>query len=118
MTQDQYEEFGHTSVHELMDLNAECERQFNIRRWDRWFYNSEPGTITFSDRGIPKVVAYVQVVGTTSAATKSWLWAWANQSVPPKQCARLADVRTFGEREGLPILTEDYWPDDEHQVGR
>jgi hypothetical protein len=97
-----------------MDQNARCEQQFEISRWDRWFYDSEPGTITFSDKGVPRVIASVQVVGTTSAKTKSWLWAWANDSVPPKECARIAEVRAFGEAEGLPILTDAYWPDDEY----
>jgi hypothetical protein len=56
----------------------------------------------------------VQVVGTTSAKTNSRLWAWANESVPASQTTRLAEVRAYGEAEALPILTEDYWPDDEY----
>ncbi len=101
MTHQEYEEFRHTAVHELTALNTKCEEQFNVGHWDRWFYDSEPGTITFSDKGVPKVIASVQVVGTTSAKTNSWLWAWANESIPPKEYARLTEVRAFGEAEGL-----------------
>jgi hypothetical protein len=114
MTGEQYEKFRHTAVHELMSLNALCQRQFSIGSWEHWRYDAESGTLTFSEGGVPRVIATVQVVGTTSTKSHTWLWGWANQSVPPARTALLAEVRRFGEVESLSILIQPEWPDDEH----
>jgi hypothetical protein len=111
VTHAQFKEFLHTAVHELMALNAECKHEFSIGSWERWNYDADSGTLTFSDEEGPKVIADVQVVGTTSTASRSWLWGWANESVPPARTAQLALVRKFGEAEFVPILTQPESPD-------
>jgi len=114
MTVEEYRKFCHTAVPELTSLNASCQRQFSIGAWEHWRYDAECGTLTFSAGGFPKVIATVQLVGTTSTRSHSWLWGWANESVPPTQTILLAEVRRFGEAESLTILTQPEWPDDEH----
>jgi hypothetical protein len=111
MTDDQFKEFRHNAFHELMALNARCKREFSIGSWERWEYDADSGTLTFSDEEGPKVIADVQVVGTTSTRSQSWLWGWANESVPPARTAQLTLVRKFGETELLPDLTKPESPD-------
>ncbi len=114
MIDEEFEKFRHTAQHELTDLNNRCKQEFSIGHWEGCEYDSKKGTIVFSEGGAPKVIAMVQVVGTTSARSKSWLWGWANESVPRDRTVLLEKVRAFGKTEGLDILTEASWPDDEY----
>jgi hypothetical protein len=67
MTEEQFAEFRHECVHDLMKLNDECDREFSVSEWPRWDFALEAATLTFSQDGLPKVVADIQVIGTTSA---------------------------------------------------
>lgn len=66
MTDQRYRDFRHAAHHDLMALNATCKEKFGIGSYERWDYDGDAGTITFSEGKIPKVVAEVQLVGTTS----------------------------------------------------
>ena len=100
-------------MRQLITLNADLEQQFSLGHWERWDYDAFAGTITFSEEGTPKIIADVQVVGTTSNKSNNWLWGWANQSVPVSVSAVIQKVREFGLAESLPVLIEPYWPDEE-----
>lgn len=114
LTTAEFKKFCHEAVHSLMALNEHCGREYDISAWPRWDYDLDAGTLIFSEGGTPKVIASIQVVGTTSADPKNWLWGWANKNMPPKVVDRVREVRTFGEREGLTLLTGPYQPDNEH----
>jgi hypothetical protein len=112
MTPEQFSAYRHEAVHKLKRLNEECEMEFRISSWPRWDYDFEAGTLTFSEKGIPKVVAEIQVVGTTSISGGTWLWGWANGYLPEGVTEAVALVRSFGKAENIPELTQDYLPDD------
>jgi len=111
---DNFSTFLHEAVHHLKDLNKKCEEEFRISSWPRWDYNLDRGTLTFSQDGQPKVIASIQVVGSTSLSSGTWLWSWANQSFPPRVTREVEKVRAFGELENLPELTQAKRPTDEH----
>lgn len=113
MTEDQFRELIHVAQHELTTLNENCHAEHGLGLFDHWQYDAEEGTIVFRG-GSPSVRASVQVVGTSSAESRSWLWAWANESVPRHQSLASQEVRTFGEREGIPMLVSAEWADDEY----
>ena len=52
----------------------------------------------------------VQVIGTRNAAKDSWLWGWANESLPPERTVASGKVREFGEANGVDVLTEEGCP--------
>jgi hypothetical protein len=114
MTADEFQAFRHKAVHRLMDLNEDCEHRFGIGHWERWDYDLDAGTLVFSDDGLPRVVAKIQAVGTTSTASKTWLWGWANESLSAGATLCLREVREFGTQEDLPQLTEPNLADDEY----
>jgi hypothetical protein len=111
---EEFHKYQHEAVHTLMDSNAHCEEVFRIGLWERWQYELDAGALVFAQDGFAKVIASIQVVGTTAKSSKDWLWAWANQSFDSSQTARLQEVRSWGEREGLRQFTEESWPDDEY----
>jgi len=114
MNSEQFWEYKHEAIHDLQSLNENCEREFRITSWPRWHYDLDAGTLTFSEGGVPKVVASIQVVGTTSQDKGTWLWGWANSHLPAKVTEALSRVRAFGEAEGLTELTSESLPDDEY----
>lgn len=101
-------------MHELMDLNELCEKEYRISSWRKWEYDLDRGTLAFTQDGVPKVLASIQVVGTTSISGGTWLWGWANESLTPKVTTQLAKVRAFGEAESISELTDAELPDDEY----
>ena len=54
------------------------------------------------------VVADLSVVGTTSEADGTFLWAWANPTLADC-CAGIESVRDFGETHDLSLLTTPEW---------
>jgi hypothetical protein len=48
MKAEEFKEFRHNAVHELMRLNESCEHEFQISTWPRWDYDLDAGTLTFS----------------------------------------------------------------------
>ncbi len=72
-----------------------------------WLLDQDAGTITFGGN----VVCAAQVLGTQSDASRTWLWAWANPSVPEAVRRDAELVRSFGERNGIEVFT-----DAEHRI--
>ncbi len=97
-----------------MRLNESCEREFKISSWPRWYYDLGRGSLTFLKDDAPRVVASIQVVGTTSKRSGTWLWSWANESLPTEVTKEMQKVRRFGETEGLFELTSSSVADNDH----
>ena len=73
-----------------------------------WLLDQDAGTITFGG----EMVCAAQVLGTQSDTEGTWLWAWANPSVPEAVRNDAELVRDFGERQGIAMFTEA-----EHRIG-
>lgn len=114
MTVEQFEQLVHEAQHALMVLNQRCRDQFRLGSYEHWAYDADTGTMTFSNGAGPKVVASVQVVGTTSTRSNTWLWSWANESIPEEQSRLARAVREYGVSESLPALSEAEQPNDEY----
>ena len=114
MTTEEFETFRHGAVHELMQLVESCKHEFKISTYPRWDYDFDSGTLTFSQDGVAKVVASIEVVGTISDAANTWLWSWANASLPPLVTSSMKKVKSFGETEGIPLLTNATAENDEY----
>ncbi|WP_246506080.1 DUF6882 domain-containing protein [Mesorhizobium silamurunense] len=55
-----------------------------------------------------KVVAEIQIAGSTSAKAGNWLWAWANSNLPGDLLSDAKLVRSFGEEKGIDELAQAY----------
>jgi hypothetical protein len=56
------------------------------------------------------VVADICVIGSVSLSDGTFLWAWANATIPAHARRGLERVREFGESNGLGLLVEAEWP--------
>ena len=102
---DWYPDWRHDAVHELQDKNARLRDNFRLEDWPRYDYDLDVGTLTFSDRGPAKVIATIQIAGSTSGRSRDWLWAWANSHWPPQRVTDSEAVRLFGAEHNICELT-------------
>jgi hypothetical protein len=114
MNEREFETYRHDAVHALMDLNEQCENGFRLGEWPRWSIDLPGATLTFVRDGIPRVIADVQLVGSASPDGAVWRWGWANREMPAAIVKRSAELRAFGENEGIADLTKETLPADEH----
>lgn len=103
-----YPDWRHDAVHQLQEKNARLKAEFRLNDWPRYDYDVDAGTLIFSDQGVAKVIAEIQIVGTTSVKAGNWLWAWANSHWPSERVTDAELVRAFGEEHGICELTHDY----------
>lgn len=113
---DWYDAWRHEAIHQLHAKNQLLNDQYRLGTWSRYDYDLEPGTLTFSEGGTPKVVAQIQIAGTASAAAGNWLWAWGNKHWPAPLTAASLTARSFGQQHGICELMHDYVEDDDEDV--
>jgi hypothetical protein len=103
-----------TAAHAYLVARQESLKvDFGLSWHERWDWDADQGQIVFSDAGRPRVVAQVQLVGSVSRKSGTWLWSWANDSIQPKLRRDLPEVRRFGEHRGIWQLTTAKWEADE-----
>lgn len=104
---DWYPEWRHEAVHQLQDKVADLRASFRLDAWPRFHYDLDAGLLTFSENGVVKVVAEIQIAGTTSLAGGDWLWAWANSHWPAERVVDAELARAFGEEHGICELSHE-----------
>ena len=74
-----------------------------------WECTMSTGVLTFKGRGfLQKSLSYqMQVLGTEAHDANTWLWAWANESVPENVRAAARRLNQLGEERGIPELVTD-----------
>jgi hypothetical protein len=87
--------------------------EFGLGEWPRWDYDQPTATLRFSADGKTGVVADMQVVGSTSTSSGTWLWSWANDSILAPAMGDMERVRAYGEAHGFDKLVQAKWPGDE-----
>jgi hypothetical protein len=108
-----FESFRQEACDALVEINELCRQEFKLGTWQHWAYELEAGTLTFSNDDVPRVIATIQAIGSTSNKSGTWMWGWANRSLPAKVTDQLYRLKQFGEREKLSQLTEEIFPGDE-----
>jgi hypothetical protein len=107
---DCFDEFLHPVVHESMKKNELFRKTYG--QHERWDWDDDASTLTFSDAGVPKLRVYVSVAGTTEG--DSWEWSWANGNIEAHTRLDIEKVREFGEQKGFDRLTTAFWEADEY----
>lgn len=87
--------------------------RFQLGTHGRFDWSQEQGVIVFSSNGVPKVAADIQFAGSYSDTSKTWLWAWDNDTILPKMLSDSKRVLQYGREHHFKRLTEAKWPADE-----
>jgi hypothetical protein len=102
---DWYPDWRHDAVHQLQEKNARLNAEFRLSEWPRYDYDFDAGQLVFSEQGLAKVIADIQIAGSTSANAGNWLWAWANLHLPQELVTASVSLRAFGEEHGIDEMT-------------
>lgn len=114
MSDDDFTTFLESSLANLSALNDRNAMEFNLGNWESWAVDLDTGILTFSEAGQQHVRAMVRLVGTSSDASKTFRWGWANEHLPAAATEGTAALREFGVLENIEPLTWDTLdePDD------
>jgi hypothetical protein len=85
-----------------------------------WEFRMDDGLVAFSfEDGRPPIACSVQLLGTVSDQSRTWLWAWANvESDIPASLLRGAEkVREAGSANGLHVFSEKQMPLRHERLG-
>ncbi|MCA9173684.1 MAG: hypothetical protein KDB14_04285 [Planctomycetales bacterium] len=74
-----------------------------------WNVNISEGVASFGERSFP-----MQLLGTEAEGDATWLWAWANEgsNLPNALLHACQELRTLGERTGVPELVDPCFPSE------
>ena len=72
MQPDWYPAWRDEAFEQLIAKNARLEKEFRLGHWPRYDYDLTTGRLLFSDNGTVKVVAEIQIAGSTSAKAGNW----------------------------------------------
>lgn len=78
-----------------------------------WALDQDTGKLTFSDGNTPKVIAGVQIVGSYSTYSRTWMWSWGNKYVEDDLKKEILKVKEYGERKRFRELTTAKWECEE-----
>jgi hypothetical protein len=94
----------------MQERNDAWMREYGLRGC-HYEWSLDTAQLVFSSAG-SEVVADVCVLGSVSRSEGTYLWAWANDTIPPHARRGLEKVREFGERNALDLLTTPERPGD------
>jgi hypothetical protein len=97
------------AVRLMQERNAVWQQRFGLASGCPFHWDLGMATIEFR-RTTDEVVAGVCVVGTTSVHENTFLWGWADENIPPAARKRLEQVREFGAKHNLDLLTTPQFP--------
>lgn len=83
---------------------------YQISSYEQWDLDQSTGDLTFSDKGVLKVTAKIQFVGSYSERSKTWLWSWGNSTISPALFKRMDVLKNLGAKHHFNKLTERTWP--------
>lgn len=109
-----FEELSIISYAYLNEQQKEAEEKYGIGKYENWFYDQEKGTLTFSDKGIDKIIIKYEEVGSISKISNTWLWSWANPHLEERIKTEINLVKEYGENHKLEKLIKRKWNADEY----
>ncbi len=114
MTPEQADEFVQQARAETQERISAATRRFDLGKWKRYTVDLPTALIQFHDaQDVLRVQARIEVAGTWSGKSESWLWPWHNDSLPLAAYPHMARVRQFGVDNALPHLIDPVKPCDE-----
>lgn len=93
------------SKNELAMQTAAHDNIFQLSAAE-WGADLDVGTIAFSSPAGIRAEGPVQVIGTFNTQDNTWLWAWANKSIPSALCAHANLAKAYGERHAVDRLRQ------------
>jgi len=103
------EDLTHGSVRRLRVLNEALFGPLEPHAPSNFQLDDDSATIYFENSTGIVASAHFDVVGSWSGKSNTWLWSWANGTVPDHLTRELWVVRDYGDRHGVERLAEPSW---------
>jgi hypothetical protein len=113
MTEDEYRVFVQKSYEYLQEQQDSCNMDWGIEDFGHWDMNQPAGQLVFRNPTGPKLICQVQIAGTYSHGSRTWLWSWDNPSIQEHLRDAATIARRFGQEHGIDELTDGQWGADE-----
>jgi hypothetical protein len=115
MTEAGFEQLVAKWLEDLRAKQATLENVYGLGRFDRYDRDGDEGVIRFSNANEDKVlVARATDIGSFSCKTRTWMWAWANESVSEEGRAKSARIKTLADLTGFDLFREPQLDADEY----
>ncbi|MFH9969670.1 DUF6882 domain-containing protein [Streptomyces mirabilis] len=82
-------------------------KRFGLSGDVQYHWSMDDAQITWSRDGKVFLTGRLTMIGSVSLAQQTWLWSWANESLPHAVLGDIERVRQFGEENSYPVLP---WP--------
>lgn len=106
--QEQINAFAAAAWEELEAAQAAFERNFDLEH-RHWQMDQQKGTVTLTAEGKAPLIFDALAIG--SLAHKSWMWAWANDSILESFSGESAELKKLTEASGLKFFAQPVWDD-------
>ena len=114
MTDDEFDQFLHSAVHELQDKQEELTTAHRLGSYERFWFDQEQASLDFSDaQGVTDVRANVVPIGTWSVNSNTWKWAWANESILATLREKSASLKALASKTGFALFEQELIQADE-----
>jgi hypothetical protein len=91
----------------VLERHGRMIAKYGLTSGVKYHWSTDDAVIAWSRDGAEFLRGSITSLGSVNAAKQSWLWSWANPSVPPAALGNIEAVRRFGEEHNFPLL---YWP--------
>jgi len=100
------------SFAELQMKTQAHQQSWGFGDFDRWDMDTQQGDLVFTNPDGFTATCPAQAVGSFNHDDGTWLWAWANPSLPEALKRDVRKVKAYGEEHGFNLLTEP-----KHELG-
>ena len=115
MNESQFEQFLSDAAEAVQAKNDLLEQRHGIGHFARWNHDGDLGQLTFSTPGdAAALVAETTDIGSYSLKTKTWLWAWANESLTSGARAKADELKKLYEVTGMRVFIDAHFDCDEY----
>lgn len=83
MNDEEFDQFVQESIAELEKKQKSLTKTYRLGKWAAYSFDAPTGQLQFKDKsGTVQVRADTWPLGSFSAKSNTWQWAWANESTP------------------------------------
>ncbi len=109
----EFKELLKKSMEELQIKTAGHQAGWRLGTSKRWDLSLAQGDLIFTFEDGVIATCPAQVIGSFAPAESTWLWAWANPSIPDALKQDSSRVRHYGQEHKIARLTSAEWPGSE-----
>jgi len=116
MSKKEYETFLDSCYEELRKKQDVLINEYDMGSFEEFWFDQETKTLQFKTGGEVKLEFYVVLIGSWSAKSNTWMWAWANESVVDEMRAESSRIKELAVVTGNEIFEMTNFAADEYNA--